>query len=559
MDSLYDISGQKTNTKAYKKRDEVVRNVVEYEQASSFYSQRKWAESRNIPRSTLQYWLKRKERIDAEPELISFFESEVGLAFLHRLLTAVHFEFGQNGLASIRNICKFLQLSGLHPFVASSYGVHQQISQQMEESIGEFAQLEQAHLSKNMAEKKITLCEDETFHPEVCLVAIEPVSNYIVLEEYAADRSGASWNQALTESLSALPVEVIQCTSDEGKGLINHVKKGLGAHHSPDLFHIPYEISKGTSGALSKAVTQADKEYQKAVERSQKEQQRREHYESRPLRPLGARPKFEEKIACALSLQQQAEEKLKQAQENQEVVKNAKREIGQLYHPYAPLSGNKQDSEMVEMLLQTCFKKINEAIQSLSDRCKKHVAKAQRLVDEMKATIAFFFSVVSMYVEDAELPPTIQELMHQRLIPGFYLQQVAQKEKDSTRKTIISQKSKELLSVLYNRDGPFADWNEKQLYDIEKAAKECAQIFQRSSSCVEGRNAQLSLYHHGIHRLSNRKLCALTAIHNFYTKRADGTTAAERFFEAKPKNMFEWLLDRMDLPARPRRREPKAA
>ena len=40
---------------------------------------------------------------------------------------------------------------------------------------------------------------DETFHPEICLVAIEPVSNFILLERYAADRSAATWTQALEQ------------------------------------------------------------------------------------------------------------------------------------------------------------------------------------------------------------------------------------------------------------------------------------------------------------------------------------------------------------------------
>lgn len=63
--------------------------------------------------------------------------------------------------------------------------------------------------------------------------------------------------------------------------------------------------------------------------------------------------------------------------------------------------------------------------------------------------------------------------------------------------------------------------------------EECANLLQRSSSCVEGRDGQLSLRHHGLHRLSNRKLAALTAVHNYFIKRRDGTFPAERFFETK--------------------------
>ena len=94
---------------------------------------------------------------------------------------------------------------------------------------------------------------------------------------------------------------------------------------------------------------------------------------------------------------------------------------------------------------------------------------------------------------------------------------------------------------------------------LEKSARECAQIFQRSSSCVEGRNAQLALRHQGIHRLSNLHLQAITVMHNYYIRRRAGTTAAERLFEAKPNDLFEFLLDKMDYPARPRNRLKLAA
>jgi len=84
--------------------------------------------------------------------------------------------------------------------------------------IGQFGDMEKARLSMLLPEKLITLCEDETFHPQTCLVAIEPEANYIILEKYEKNRSGATWNQAVTEAIGNLPVKVIQSTSDEGKG-----------------------------------------------------------------------------------------------------------------------------------------------------------------------------------------------------------------------------------------------------------------------------------------------------------------------------------------------------
>jgi len=188
----------------------------------------------------------------------------------------------------------------------------------------------------------------------------------------------------------------------------------------------------------------------------------------------------------------------------------------------------------------------------------KHI-KQKEITEKMTATIAFFFYMIESIVNKMDLPDEKQELMYNQLIPGFYLQKVTQKEKDPEQKWKIRQKSQELLSILTNKTGPFSESDDCEIDAMIRIAKECAGIFQRSRSCVEGRNAQLSLHHHGMHRLSNRKMKGLTVIHNFYLKRPDGTTAAERFFENKPINMFEWLVENMPLPARPRSRMKMAS
>ena len=92
---------------------------------------------------------------------------------------------------------------------------------------------------------------------------------------------------------------------------------------------------------------------------------------------------------------------------------------------------------------------------------------------------------------------------------------------------------------------------------IERVAEQAADLFQRSSSCVEGRNRRLALRHQSLHRLSNGKLVALTVVHNYYLTRRDGTTAAERFFGAKPRDLFGWLVDHLDVPARPAAKRSK--
>ncbi|MCP4684960.1 MAG: hypothetical protein GY867_05860 [bacterium] len=66
----------------------------------------------------------------------------------------------------------------------------------------------------------------------------------------------------------------------------------------------------------------------------------------------------------------------------------------------------------------------------------------------------------------------------------------------------------------------------------------------------------MALRHHALHRLSDRKLNALKVVHNFHLRRADGTTAAERFFGKEPQNLFYYLLERIDLPGFPAKKRP---
>ncbi len=552
MKTIYNESTELANGKDKWERVDAGELVSDFETRDQTISQRDFAKMADVPRSTLRYWLARKNSIDAHPALIDFFENPVGIAFLHRLITAAHVSFTKNGTASIHNISDFLEKSGLAPFVASSYSSQRKVSQQLDDNIIEFGEIEAKRLAQQMPTKIITLCEDETFHPEICLVAIEPVSNFILVERYAMDRKTKTWDQAVSDALDGLPVEVIQVASDEGRSLISHALKGLKVHHSPDCFHVIYEIGRGTCGALMSKVRKAEKEHENLMEQTLKIETEKEKFDCAEKRPRGRRPHFEEKIEKARQMEQQAKKDLEQARLNHETVVNEKAKIGKIYHPYDLETGQRQDAETVSKLLADCFEKIHNATMALSDRCKDRVNKAQRVVSDMVATIAFYFKMVDIYLDNMQLSVRDKYLMYNYLIPGHYLKLAAGKERDADRKANILQKARELLSIIEDYENLGKAICDCEIEKLVKAAKDCAQIFQRSSSCVEGRNAQLALRHQGIHQLSNRHLQALTVIHNYYVKRRDGTTAAGRFFEAEPNDLFKFLLDKMDYPARPR-------
>src|SRR5919198_3427938 len=87
---------------------------------------------------------------------------------------------------------------------------------------------------------------------------------------------------------------------------------------------------------------------------------------------------------------------------------------------------------------------------------------------------------------------------------------------------------------------------------LKDKAHTLADVFQRSSSNVEGRNGYLSLRNHALRGLDPpRKRTCLTAVHNFLLTRSDGTTAAERFFGQKPRSMFATILASVEIPPAP--------
>src|SRR5271166_186167 len=152
-------------------REKIAEQLAQYEEDYREYpSQRQLAEVLDIPRSTLQYWLERRATLDADPALIAFMESPVGVAFLHRLVVGAHFVITLLGAGGIRVVCQFIELTGLAPFVASSYGSQQGLAVALESAVVAFEQVEKQRLGADMPHKPIAVCEDETFHPSVCLV-----------------------------------------------------------------------------------------------------------------------------------------------------------------------------------------------------------------------------------------------------------------------------------------------------------------------------------------------------------------------------------------------------
>lgn len=215
MSEEHAIPDEPSSPKRRWPRPSVASTLTSYEvRVPGQLSQRQFALEADVARTTLQYWIERKQSLAASPVVIAFFESPEGLALPHRIMGSVHVVVTQVGPCGVDLVSRFLELSHLDLFVASSHGSQHQVSTQVQKAIVAFRQQETPRLAATMRPKKITVCEDETFHPETCLVGIEPVSGFILLERYSERRDAATWNDAMAEAVTRLRVEIAQATSD---------------------------------------------------------------------------------------------------------------------------------------------------------------------------------------------------------------------------------------------------------------------------------------------------------------------------------------------------------
>ena len=517
-------------------------------------SQRQAAKVLDVPRSTLQAWRAYQENLDEQPAVVAFFHSVPGLAFLHRLVLAFHLVCVELGACGIRLVCLVLKLTGLHRFVGASYGTQQQVNRRVEEAIVAYQHEERARLAHEMPCKDITMTQDETFTGGLCLIGIEPVSNFIVLEQAAPARDQDTWHAHMEPALAGLNCRVMQSTSDEAPGLLAYVEHHLGAHHSPDLFHVQHELSKAVSAPLATKQRAAAKAAAKAEETLKRMHERLDNADDELAQRGPGRPS---KVTARL--EQMAQDAAAARHEHQrlagqrEQVTQGIRALGHAYHFVDLERGVRRNGTLIASDIHEHIATIRTIAQQehLSETCLDRIAKAERVVPKMQATIEFVSGYVRQQVRQLDLAPPASYAMHAHLIPSYYLDRVAS-TRTVTQGEPLRALAERLRTPLFESGGALGALSPMEQHQLKHKAQTLAEVFQRSSSNVEGRNGYLSLRNHQLRGLDHpRKRACLTAVHNFFLTRPDGTTAAERFFGQKPRSMFATILGAVEIPPTP--------
>ena len=533
-----------------------VQNVVHFESfKQELGSERAAAARLNQPRTTLKRAAVLSAQLDALPSLPSFFQTEEGMAFLHKLSVCIEFIISQVAGAGIRVIQEFYRLLDIDHVVACSLGAVRERVEKLEREIDTFGIQQEQKLSQMAKPRSISLCLDETYPDGICLVAIEPVSNFIVLETQAQRQDAACWSQHLKPRLDQFQLTVDQTIGDEGTGLKSCATQDLGAHHSPDLFHIQQDIGKAFNKELGRHRCTAQEQLAKAQGQLQQIQHSKNLFEAQDQKPQGRPPNFDSAMLQQQEIVQACEGLLKEAQDRQESVCEAREAFSDAYHPFDIETGKRQTEGMLKKRCHALFSQFDSAAAQiqLSDRKQKKLDKAHRMVPKMVATLAFFWSMTWTMLRPLQLSPALRNVWKEQVLAIEYLKLQIPKTKTAEKKSKLQQTISNLQQQLKLASAWQVTSREKQ-DELIAIARTAAQRFQRSSSNVEGRNGVLSQRNHQSRQIHPRKLRASTVIHNFHRQRPCGKTPAELLFGTAHGNLFEHLLQRIDLPPKPRKR-----
>ncbi len=491
---------------------------------------RKIAEATGLSKSSVHRHLKAKERRNQYPES-HLWETAEGQQWIRRLVVSSLFHFGFKQGVGAESITAFLEALRIQTHVGISATALRGVQKRLEKKIIEYGQVHQAQGAKACGAKEIVGGVDETFFEQMVLVMLDLPSGYLIMEEFSGQRTFKSWQEKAEVALQSLTVQVRYVVSDRAKALIKLAVDHFGCRSIADLFHALHEIAKGFSFSIQNPLNQAQKKLTKANEAL-----------------MGLAPQSE-------PWQQQNEQKQQLAQEVekwqkvQEQYQGLMQQFSLRVHPFAVADNAPQSAASVEQHLKKTVADLEELAQTNQlSQADKHLKPVKNQLTDLSSLMDVWWDWVEHAVVD-QTPNFLEQLwLKEILLPKIYWERQLQRCRSAKQRPIYQAALSQAQQKL--DDHPLTPLcHPVQWQQYNQWAETLVARFQRTSSPVEGRNGYLSQIHQAGRGLSQTRLQVLRVLHNFELKRADGTTAAERFFGMEFPDLFEWLLPQMgDLP-----------
>jgi hypothetical protein len=513
--------------------------------------QRTAARAAGLPRSTLR-------DLDDHASDSSFardalVRSREGWPLVRTIVDTALFVFHVSGGIGLPTFQRFLELCGLDAFIATSYGALHERASALEGKVIALGDAERARLGNDMgAAKEVILGLDETFFPpRTCLVAADMLSGFLLLEVFAESRDRAAWLSAWEKATNGLSVHVTQAVADGARGIQAFVEGDLGAHRGPDLFHVLNDIAKAFAVHLARQERAAKGRKDGVLKMyvDLKEFGERREGETRRGRPIDFKARNKE----ARGLIASASKEVLIAERRREEFRTLLAALSDSYLPAATADGKRKSEGDLRIELESLFARLRDLAEKsvLGAHHLPYLDKAHRCIDDMVATLGFFNARARTTVAESGLDARTARVLDERLLPAMILLARSKLASDGDARKRLRALAHGLRTQAREELG--LDQSSPEILALEELAQFICRMWQRSTSSIEGRNGYLSQRHHSSRGISERKLACLTHLHNFYARRSDGTTAANRFFGRAHLDIAREAIAGMGDLKRPRR------
>jgi hypothetical protein len=463
-------------------------------------------------------------------------ETEAGEAWLRLLTFASLYTFGLECHVGADKLAQFFKLIRIDTHVGVSPSALRQQLKRMESLLPLFQQ--QCEKNASIQPRSAVVAMDETFFGDfMILVLMDLSSGYLILEDISHDRRFDTWFEKAIPRLKTLGIDVNHAVSDRAKALIKLAVTGFECQSGADIFHAQKDVSQWLGAILGRRHEQAKAQMETTEALLQK----------KPVNNL-----------TELVRVVDAERACKQMQATCADYHENLAGIAEDIHVFSLSSQQPNRAELVISGLEKraqAFEKIAQS-QEISDS-KQTMNKFRNQINDLAANVECWWLWVMEILTGLSVDEATQYWLIHTLLPTVYWHQQWHKTQNPKQREKYHQAWQQAAQAL-QADAFTATLPENVLQRWLEWAEWMARHFHRSSSAVEGRNGYLSQMYHNGRGLTEKRLRALTVIHNYGLKRVDGTTAAMRLFGQTFPDLFSWLVAEMGVLPLPRKGRERA-
>src|SRR5262249_42394207 len=149
------------------------------------------------------------------------------------------------------------------------------------------------------------------------------------------------------------------------------------------------------------------------------------------------------------------------------------------------------------------LKDLEEVVQTgeLPAKAEEAIKRGRCWMAELVVALGWFWSVAQAKMEALDLSEETQRVVEEKLLGGLYWEQAGRRGRSVEERQERKGLAERLLAEAWEKEGGLGGLAEEKRKEIERVGREIVGLFARSSSCVEGRNGRLSLFHHGQTRI----------------------------------------------------------